>query len=143
MKKFMSLVCLIALIGLSACNNKIPEITNAYSFATSAAQSNGAVFMTISKANDQLIDVAPSVLADRVELHTHTNENGHMSMHKIESIALKDGAVLKPMGDHIMLMGLKRPLVVGERFPLTLTFEKAGDIIVDVQIVTPGTLHHN
>jgi copper(I)-binding protein len=41
---------------------------------------------------------------------------------------------LKPGGLHVMLMGLKHPLVEGETFPLTLEFEHAGTLEVEVTI---------
>ncbi len=39
-----------------------------------------------------------------------------------------------PGGYHLMLMGLKQPLVAGERFPLTLHFRKAGDVPVEIVV---------
>ena len=45
---------------------------------------------------------------------------------------------LKPGGYHIMLMGLKEPLVEYGTFHLTLTFEKAGSIEVEVQVEEAG-----
>ena len=41
---------------------------------------------------------------------------------------------LKPGSYHVMLIGLKKPLTAGETFPLTLTFEKAGNISVTVPV---------
>ena len=37
-------------------------------------------------------------------------------------------------GDHVMLMGLTGPLKDGDSFPLTLTFEHAGNVTVDVVV---------
>jgi copper(I)-binding protein len=48
---------------------------------------------------------------------------------------------LAPGGLHIMLMGLKKPLAAGSSFPLTLQFEKAGEVKVEVQVesaIPPG-----
>jgi hypothetical protein len=44
---------------------------------------------------------------------------------------------LAPQGTHIMLMDLPRPLVAGERFPLTLVFEHAGKLAVEVEVRAP------
>jgi hypothetical protein len=52
---------------------------------------------------------------------------------------------LKPGGYHVMLMELKQPLKNGDRFPLTLTFEKAGKIEVSVwaeDMASTGTAEH-
>jgi len=51
---------------------------------------------------------------------------------------------LAPGGLHMMMMGLKAPLKQGEKVPLTLVFEKAGTIDVEIAVeamgATPG--HH-
>jgi copper(I)-binding protein len=51
---------------------------------------------------------------------------------------------LKPGGEHIMLLGLNRPLQEGESFPLTLNFERAGPLSVTAVVqklsaTGPGT----
>jgi copper(I)-binding protein len=38
---------------------------------------------------------------------------------------------------HVMLMGLKEPLVEGKFFPLTLNFERAGTVEVTVTVAEP------
>jgi copper(I)-binding protein len=45
---------------------------------------------------------------------------------------------LAPQGTHLMLMGLARPLAGGERFQVTLRFERAGTREISVQVVAPG-----
>ena len=42
-----------------------------------------------------------------------------------------------PDGHHLMLLDLKAPLKDGDRFPVTLTFEKAGTHTVQVWVQTP------
>ena len=37
-------------------------------------------------------------------------------------------------------MNLKAPLVEGETLPLTLVFEKAGKVDVDVPVMAPGAM---
>lgn len=105
---------------------------------------NGAAFLTLrngSGEDDRLV-AARAPVADRVELHTHLHENGVMRMRQVEAIEVPAGgtAMLKPGGDHVMLMGLKAPLQEGESFPLTLVFEKAGEITVDVTIGGVGAM---
>ncbi|MEN9416974.1 MAG: hypothetical protein RI988_594, partial [Pseudomonadota bacterium] len=41
---------------------------------------------------------------------------------------------LKPGGLHVMLIGIQKPLKVGDSFPLTLRFEKAGEVQVEVPV---------
>jgi len=45
---------------------------------------------------------------------------------------------LAPGGLHVMMMGLKSKLVEGETFPLTLTFEKAGTVTVEIKVEAIG-----
>src|SRR3546814_18774460 len=59
-----------------------------------------------------------------------------MKMHRLEAVEIPahGSAVLRPGSHHLMLIGLKQPLHAGERFPLTLTFEKAGTITVEITV---------
>lgn len=146
MKKILSILCLITLVGVSACKDKPEAITidKAYSFATSAKQKNGAIFLTIqnnSKETDKLISAEAESLADRVELHTHKMENGSMQMRQVEYIEVPAGSAhtLEPHGDHIMIMGLKQQLIKDSNVDLLLTFEKAGAIKTTAKIIAPGS----
>ena len=49
--------------------------------------------------------------------------------------------MLKPGGLHIMLIGLKQPLVEGQSFKLLLDFEKAGKVPVEVQVTKTDPEH--
>lgn len=82
--------------------------------------------------------------AERAEVHTHVNDNGVMRMRKVEGgVAVAPGQTVKfaPGSYHIMLLGLKQPLKAGDRFPLTLSFEKAGQVEVQV-VVQDGAGDH-
>ena len=74
--------------------------------------------------------------AKKAELHTHVNEGEMMRMKQIDSIEVPAGGQVefKPGSNHVMLFELSAPLVAGERFPLTLEFEHAGEVTVDVSI---------
>lgn len=108
----------------------------------------GAAFVTIrnhGESDDRLIG-ARSPSAARAELHSTIMEDGVMKMRKVETIPVPPGAVaeLKPGGLHIMLFELASPLTEGEKFPLTLTFEKAGEIAVMVKVkgMTAKSMDH-
>jgi copper(I)-binding protein len=62
--------------------------------------------------------------------------SGMMEMRKVEKIAIPAGKTvsLAPGGYHVMLLGLPKPLVAGQKFTLTLTFEKAGKVDVPVEV---------
>jgi copper(I)-binding protein len=63
-----------------------------------------------------------------------------MKMRQIEKLAIPAGgsAVLKPSGDHIMLFDLKAPLKEGDTVPITLVFEKAGEVKVEATVEPVG-----
>lgn len=110
--------------------------------ASAGSAANSAAYMTIvNKTNqlDRLLSASANV-SEKVELHTHINEGGVMQMRQIQAIEVNPGepAVLQPGGLHVMLIGLKAPLKAGDNFPLTLTFEKAGKIEVNVTVRAPG-----
>lgn len=99
---------------------------------------NSAAYMTLmtrGETTDKLVAVETPA-ADRAELHHHVLEDGIAKMRQIEAIEIAPGepATLEPGGLHIMLMGLTAKLEEGASLPLTLTFEKAGDITLEVPI---------
>lgn len=119
------------------------KVENAYAFATAAEQKNGAIFFTIKNdaQNPDKLKGAATDKSEVVELHATTMEYDQMKMvhaHHID-IPAAQAVVFEPSGYHVMLIGLKSPLNVGETFPLTLTFEKSGAIEVPVTVTAPGT----
>lgn len=97
----------------------------------------GAAWLTIRNAGgeDRLVG-AESPAAERIELHTHVHEGGVMMMRRVEALNVPAGgeAALEPGGNHLMLFGLKDGLKTGGSFPLTLIFEKAGPVTVEVRV---------
>ena len=101
----------------------------------------GAGFITIRNAGgaDRLVS-ASTPAAGRAELHSMIHDGDIMRMREMDAIAVPaNGAVtLAPGGQHIMLIGLTRPLAVGERVPLTLVFERAGAVTVELAVQPAG-----
>lgn len=99
---------------------------------------NSAAYFTVVNEGgsaDRLTAVATPV-ADRAELHTHVMEKGIMKMRPVSHVEIPAGENVRfePGALHVMLMGLKQPLKAGERVPLTLSFQKAGTITVEVPV---------
>ncbi len=117
-------------------------------WARAAATGNSAAYLVIENrgtAPDRLVGVA-SPAARTAELHTsQVDAKGVASMRPLQAVELTPGgkAVLAPGGMHIMLMGLAQPLKDGQHFPLTLTFEKAGAVTVDVAVQGRPTAGHD
>lgn len=118
------------------------KVAHPWARATPGGAKVGAAYGEISAkdgASDVLI-AATSPAADRVEIHTHSMDGGVMKMRKIDKLPIAGGktVLLKPSGDHIMLFDLKKPLEEGERLPITLVFEKAGEIKIEATIESVG-----
>ena len=116
------------------------KIVDAYARASAMMSKSGAAFMVIENhgaADDRLVAAASDV-AELVELHTHKEDaNGVMQMVKVEegfAIPAHGSHALARGGDHVMLLGLTRQLNDGDTMALTLTFEKAGEVKVDVPV---------
>ena len=75
-------------------------------------------------------------MSKSVELHQMQMQGDVMRMRQVDAIDIpaNKSVALEPGGLHIMLVGLKAPLKEGDRFPMTLTFEKAGEVKVDVVV---------
>lgn len=118
------------------------SVAHPWARATPGGATVGAAYMEI-KTRDGIADTlvsAASPAAGRVEIHTHTLEDGVMKMRRIEKLAIGAGAsvVLRPSGDHIMLFDLKQPLKEDDLLPITLVFEKAGEIKVEATVEPVG-----
>lgn len=115
------------------------HIGHPYARATVPGQPSGGAFLSIQntgKEADKLIGVSSSV-AKSTEIHTMSMDGNVMKMREIGEIALPPAATVEMTpghGYHIMLMGLTQPLKAGDKFPITLTFEKAGKIEVSVHV---------
>jgi len=148
---FRSIALALAIISLSSgisvaqsASASSIMVENAWARATPGNSKIGVVYLTIvdhGAAPDRLVGVASAVAA-RAEIHTMTDDKGVMKMHEVDAIAVAPGTPteLKPGGYHIMLMDLKQPLKEGDSFPLTLRFEKAGDIQVTVRVEKVGAM---
>ncbi len=97
-----------------------------------------AAFMRIKNTGDEedyLIGVRTEV-SRKAEIHTTLMEDGMMRMRRLERVRVPAGGSVefKPMGKHIMLIDLKKPLRAGDRVRLTLIFEKSGEVSVTAPV---------
>jgi len=84
---------------------------------------------------DRLVSAA-SPAAAKVELHVHINDNGVMKMREVPGydVPAKGAFELKPGGAHLMFMDIRRPFKEGEKLPVKLKFEKAGEVSAEFQV---------
>lgn len=135
------------------------EVVEPYARVSTAMSKSGAAFMVIENTgpeDDRLIAVRAEV-SDRTELHTHKeNDQGVMQMMEVkEGFVIPAGGhhALARGGDHVMFLGLTESLTDGDSVPVTLVFENAGEVAVEIPVdlnrkpmggMSHGTeMHHN
>ena len=122
------------------------SIGHPYAAATLPGQPSGGVYLRLDNqgAADKLLS-ATTTVSKSVQMHMSSMDGEVMRMREVDAIELpaKKLVELKPGGSHIMLVGLKAPLKEDDSFPLTLKFEKAGTVVVDVKVqrLSPGGEH--
>lgn len=102
----------------------------------------GAGYMTIinTGATDDRLTGGSTPVAARLEIHEMSMAGGVMKMRPVSGglvIAAGDTVTLAPGGYHIMFIGLKAALKVGDHVPATLRFQKAGSVEVDFVVQQP------
>jgi copper(I)-binding protein len=122
--------------------DSVIKIDKVWARATMQPGATGVVYLTLSNggpAADRLVSVSSPVAAE-AGLHIMVLEGTVMQMRPVDALDVKpgDSIQLKPGGLHIMLTNLKQALKQGERFPLTLDFEKAGRVEVEVTVLPLG-----
>ena len=138
--------CVLVVSSIALGADDALRIDHPFARATPPGAKSGAVFLTVlngGSETDRLLR-ASTPIAGGVILHQMAVEDGVMKMRAVPSLTVNPGGrlELKPNGYHLMLIDLKQPLKLGERFPLTLSFERAGSVLISVPVedmgATPG-----
>jgi copper(I)-binding protein len=97
-----------------------------------------SAYMSIENKNDETLTLtgASSLFSDRIEIHQHTMSNGMMKMRQVEQLAIKgqDKVTLQPMGYHLMIFNVKKPLQPEDKISLTLHFKQQKDLVVTIPV---------
>ena len=117
------------------------KLTAPWIRASVPGQVNGAGYVQIDNQAgqaDRLISATTNGV-NRVELHTIITDNGVAKMREVPGIDVpaKGAVKLMPGGFHIMFLGLASPFKADTTVPVTLKFEKAGEVKVDFEIKPP------
>lgn len=106
--------------------------------AVSGQQVTGAYMDLVAKRPAKLIKVE-SAVADAVEIHRMTMNDGVMEMRELETIDLPANQTVRlhPGDYHLMLIDLKKALRPGERVPLRLTLLNANGRTEVLSILVP------
>lgn len=140
MSKIRVLIWVLMAGVLSGCANEHPvQVEDAWvrEILPTQAVTAGYFRMTNTGANDDRLMSVTSPAFETVELHDMSvDEKGVMRMRKTGPIELAPGATvtLKRGGYHLMLIEPRYRIAAGNDIPLTLTFEKSGDLTVAARV---------
>jgi len=128
--------------GSSSVESATVQVSGAICRPTPVGRQMTGCYLTLaSGAADRLVS-ASSTDATMVQIHESRIESGMMMMRELrEGLALPAGeaVVLAPGGNHLMLLGVKEPLVAGDTVALTLTFESSPPLEVTAAVGQPAT----
>src|SRR5690606_33098173 len=113
------------------------SIENPWTRPTPPNAKLAAGYLTVVNAGaaDRLVG-ASSPVAARVETHVTRKDGEVFRMREVKhfDVPANGRLELKPAGAHLMLVDLKRPLRQGEKVPVILRFEKAGEVRVELVV---------
>lgn len=118
-------------------------VLQAWTRAVGATAPTAAGYLTLRNRGatpDRLVS-AETPAARAVEIHEQRREDGVMRMRPLpDGVPVRSGetVTLGPGGTHLMLVGPTRALARGERVPLTLRFERAGEVHVELSVEAAG-----
>lgn len=145
-RSFFLGVAVLAIASAAQAQDTVTElgalrIVNPWSRAAGQGM-QGAGFLVIRNTGavpDRLLS-ATSPAAGRMELHTHIRDGDVMRMRPVQDIPVPaNGEVsLQPGGLHLMLIGLTQPMNIGQAIPVTLRFERAGEVTIELAIQAAG-----
>jgi copper(I)-binding protein len=146
-KIIRSLACTVILACLTASTAHSQDanvvVTQAWSRATPGGSKVAGGYLTIENKGsvaDKLLS-ASTEAAKKIEIHEMAVTDGVMTMRPVERglmIEARHAVKFAPGGLHLMIVGLVTPLVQGNKLPVMLTFEKAGEIAVSFDVRAMG-----
>ena len=121
------------------------QIRHPWARATPPGTTVGVGYFEIrntGKQPDRLLS-ATSPAARQVEMHVseHAGEVAKMRQLRAFEVPARERLTLEPNGAHLMLVDLVQPLKKGERVPMKLRFERAGEIDIEFEVQEMGSRH--
>ena len=135
---FIGLLSILSIGVVFAQSMAEMGVTTGWIRATPPNAKMGAAYLTVMNHQDRADALigASSPLAEVVEIHNVKEENGMLKMYPVDSLEIpaKGMVLLKPGGYHIMLINLKQAPKLGESYTMTLKFQQAPDLIVELPV---------
>lgn len=143
------LLILSAVMAASACSPSaetsadlaVVNVTGAICRPTPEGRQVTGCYLTLTASRDDTLMTAESTASALAQVHESSMENNMMVMYEAKAgLPLPAGLAvsLAPGGNHIMLLGVKEPLAVGDTVPLTLTFASAAPVEVEASVGQPA-----
>jgi periplasmic copper chaperone A len=121
------------------------QVRHPWSRATPPGANVAVGYMEIRNTGprgDRLLS-ARTPVAKRVEFHVTQRDGEVVQMRQVEAfdIPSRERRELRPGGAHLMLVDLAQPLKQGDRFPMTLRFERVGEVVIELEVQEAGARH--
>ncbi len=145
MGKFLCFLLFFLVLALAACSSisqNVITATDVWGRTSPTSAQNAAFYFTLKNSMgtaDALIR-AEVAICGRAELHETTiDDQGVMSMQQFQQINIASGATVQfePGGLHLMCIGLKNELKIGDQIPIRLSFTNSDDVRVEAEIRGP------
>ena len=144
----MKLVLFLALFFPALCHSETEsnfiQIETPHIRFLPPGSPNTAAYMTLTNNSEKEISLVgvETDLSKKAEFHTHQNMNGQLKMIQVDKIKIpaRSKVILKPGGDHIMILDLKKNLHESQRANLTLIYadQSKKTIAAPVQKIQSG-----
>lgn len=132
--RFTWTVGLLALLVANVAQAAGVDVSNVWLRETIPGAQNGAAYFTITNQHTEAVRLvgATTAAARVVEVHEHVMRDGMMRMQEVPALEIAPAATVqfKPGGYHLMLFGLKKPLVVGDQVDFTLNFANGDTMLI-------------
>jgi copper(I)-binding protein len=138
MKPIRTALMAAALCAGAAASLAQVRVEGAWARPTVAGQQGGGGYLSITSAAADRLVGGNTPVAQRFELHTMSMKGDVMEMRQVDAIELPAGKKVefKPGGLHVMFIGLKQPLKLGSKVPVTLKLEKGGEVKVEFEVAS-------
>ncbi len=137
----MLLAVLLSGILLTGCSDQPAasgqvEVRDPYVHPPVADRTTTAGYFELRNHSDNTVRItgASSPVAERIELHTHTHEDGMMRMRQVQEVRVEAGEAIafEPGGHHLMLFGVQA--MPENQVSLTLTLDGAPDLTLEFSV---------
>ncbi len=97
----------------------------------------GYVVIVNTGASDDVLTGVSAPSASMAHIHGSATKDGVMSMEPVTSLPVPAGkeVALSPGGYHVMIMGLKSSLKVGDELPLVFSFKRQGNVSITAKVM--------